>query len=72
MKLRVVVRPEEDGRFSAAVPALPGCASWGETLEEAVANVREAAEGMIEAMNEQDPFRGLEPAVPPLFREIEL
>ncbi|MBX9791579.1 MAG: type II toxin-antitoxin system HicB family antitoxin [Pirellulales bacterium] len=42
MRLKVLVRPEADG-FSVSVPALPGCYSQGDTLEEALANIREAA-----------------------------
>jgi predicted RNase H-like HicB family nuclease len=38
---------EEDGSYSAEVPALPGCFSCGATLEEALANLREAAEGWL-------------------------
>jgi predicted RNase H-like HicB family nuclease len=44
MKLKVLIYPEEEGGFSVAVPALPGCYSDAETLEEARANAREAAE----------------------------
>jgi predicted RNase H-like HicB family nuclease len=56
MKVKVVLHPENEGGYSVAIPALPGCVSCGDTLEEALANVREAAEGMIEVMNEQNPF----------------
>lgn len=38
----VVVEREEDGRFSVYVPDLPGCASMGDTYEEALGNIREA------------------------------
>jgi len=37
-----VLEQEEDGGFVAAVPALPGCVSQGDTREEAIENVREA------------------------------
>jgi antitoxin HicB len=33
---------EEDGRWSAGVPALPGCATWGKTREEALRNLHDA------------------------------
>lgn len=73
MKLKVILRPEKEGGYSVAIPALPGCYSEGETVEEALANIREAAEGMIEVMNEHgEPFRGLEPFAEPIVREIEL
>ncbi|GFP39777.1 type II toxin-antitoxin system HicB family antitoxin [Candidatus Hakubella thermalkaliphila] len=41
---RVVLEEERDGGYSIYVPALPGCASQGETREEALANIREAIE----------------------------
>ncbi|MCX6617972.1 MAG: type II toxin-antitoxin system HicB family antitoxin [Acidobacteria bacterium] len=40
----VVLEQEPDGGYSVHVPALPGCASQGDTLEEALANIRGAAE----------------------------
>ena len=39
----VVLTPEpEAGGYSVSVPALPGCFSQGETVDEALANIREA------------------------------
>ncbi len=40
---------DEDGRFTAEVPAIPGCIAWGETLEEAYKNAIEAIESCLEA-----------------------
>jgi predicted RNase H-like HicB family nuclease len=48
MKLKVLIRPESVGGFSVSVPALPGCHSQGETSDEAMANIREAAELWLE------------------------
>jgi predicted RNase H-like HicB family nuclease len=46
--LTAIVRPEPDaGGYSASIPALPGCHTQGETLEEVRANLREAAEGWL-------------------------
>ncbi len=56
MKLKVILHKETEGGYSVAVPALPGCYSQGETVEEAMANIREAAEGHLEALNERQPF----------------
>ena len=40
---QVVITPDhEDGGFVAEVPSLPGCISQGETIEEALANIRDA------------------------------
>ena len=52
MRLRVIIQPGEDLGYVAHVPALNGCWTQGATREEALANVREAIEGWIEA--EQD------------------
>lgn len=55
MKLKVLIHPDETGGFWAEVPALPGCVSEGETLEETLANIREAAEGWLEVAAERAP-----------------
>jgi len=47
MKLKVIVHEAEEGGFWAEVPAIPGCATQGETMEELMANVREAVEGCL-------------------------
>jgi len=47
MRLKVLIRPEADG-LSVSVPALPGCYSQGDTLDEALANIREAADLWLE------------------------
>ena len=53
MKLKVVIHPAEEGGFWAEVPALKGCFSEGDTFEETLANIREAAEGWLEVAAEQ-------------------
>ena len=51
--LTAIVRPESDaGGYSASIPALPGCHTQGETLEEVHANLREAAEGWLAVAHE--------------------
>lgn len=47
MRFKVVVEPDGDG-FHAKVPALPGCGTWGHTVEEALANIKEAVELYLE------------------------
>jgi len=41
-RFAVILTEESDGGFSVSVPALPGCYSEGDTVEEALANIREA------------------------------
>lgn len=45
----VVLEREDDGGYSVYVPDLPGCASQGDTEDEALANIQEAITGYIEA-----------------------
>jgi predicted RNase H-like HicB family nuclease len=42
MNVKIVVHEAEEGGFWAEVPALPGCVSQGETMDELLANMREA------------------------------
>jgi predicted RNase H-like HicB family nuclease len=48
MRYTVILEKEEDGGYVAIVPALPGCVSQGDTREEVIQNIREAAELYIE------------------------
>jgi predicted RNase H-like HicB family nuclease len=53
VNLTAIVRPEpEAGGYSASIPALPGCHTQGETLDEVRANLREAAEGWLAVAHE--------------------
>ena len=47
MKLKVVVHEAEEGGLWAEVPAIPGCATQGETFEELLSNLYEAVEGCL-------------------------
>jgi predicted RNase H-like HicB family nuclease len=47
MQVKVVVHEAEEGGFWAEVPALPGCVSQGETMDELLANVREAIQAWL-------------------------
>lgn len=46
----VVLEREADGGFHAFCPALKGCHSEGDTIDEAVSNVREAIEAYLESL----------------------
>ena len=47
---RVLFREEEEGGYTAIVPSLPGCISYGETLEKAILMVKEAIDLYIESL----------------------
>lgn len=47
MNVKILVHEAEEGGFWAEVPALPGCASQGETMDELIANIREAIAGWL-------------------------
>ena len=49
MKLKIIIHTAEEGGFWAEVPALPGCVTQGETMDELIANMHEAVEGWLSA-----------------------
>ena len=49
MKIKIIVHKAEEGGFWAEVPALPGCVSQGESMDEIRDNIREAIELWLEA-----------------------
>ena len=65
---RITIRPlskEEGGGYLAEYPEIPGCMSDGETIEEAVANGREALRDCLDVFRESGrkvPKPGVEPA----------
>ncbi len=46
----IMLRPEPEGGFTAIVPALPGCVTYGRTLAEARAMAKDAISGYIESL----------------------
>lgn len=49
---QVIIQPDETGGYNVSCPSLPGCHSQGDTIDEALANIREAIELYIEDMLE--------------------
>jgi predicted RNase H-like HicB family nuclease len=47
MKIKVVIHEADEGGYWAEVPAIPGCATQGETFEELLQNLYEAVEGCL-------------------------
>ena len=50
MKLKVIVHEAEEGGYWGEIPALPGCFSQGETVEDTLSNVKEAIESHLIAL----------------------
>ena len=47
MKLKVVIHEAEEGGYWAEVPAIPGCMTQGQTLQELIENLYDAVEGCL-------------------------
>ncbi|MBR8835938.1 MAG: type II toxin-antitoxin system HicB family antitoxin [Stigonema ocellatum SAG 48.90 = DSM 106950] len=47
MKIKVIIHEAEEGGYWAEVPAIPGCATQGDTFEELLENLYEAIEGCL-------------------------
>lgn len=54
MKFKVVLREDRlDGGYNVSCPALPGCHSQGDTVDEAMENIKDAIEGCIVVLNKR-------------------
>ena len=51
MNYRIIIEDGEDFGYVSHCPAIPGCHSQGETIEEAIANIQDAIRGCIEALD---------------------
>ena len=47
MKIKVIIHEADEGGYWAEVPAIPGCATEGDTMEELLKNLYEAVEGCL-------------------------
>lgn len=66
----VVLLPQPEGGYFVQCPTLPGCYSQGETVEESLANIREAIELVLEELvssGEPVPQSG-----PPIITEVTI
>jgi predicted RNase H-like HicB family nuclease len=52
MRIRVLLESSNEGGYTVYVPSLPGCISEGETVEDALTNVREAIELYLEPVED--------------------
>ena len=53
-KFTVILEPEEEGEYSVHCPALPGCVSQGEDRQDALANIKEAIELVLETLEQEN------------------
>lgn len=65
MKFRVVIEQDEDGKFIASCPTLPGCWSQGDTRDEARRNIADAMKGYLESLKKHG-----DPIPPPISEEF--
>ena len=54
LSYRVLLRQEAEGGYTVTVPSLPGCVTYGETIEEGIAMAREAIGLYIESLKAHD------------------
>lgn len=52
LSYRILLRKEPEGGFTVVVPSLPGCITYGETIDEAISMAKEAIELYIESLVE--------------------
>ena len=49
MEIKIILEEQKEGGYTVYVPSLPGCISEGETIDEAIKNIKEAIELYLEA-----------------------
>jgi predicted RNase H-like HicB family nuclease len=50
---RIILHPEPEGGFTVNVPALPGCITYGEDIDEAISMAKEAIKLYIEELKDR-------------------
>ncbi|MCL6435308.1 MAG: type II toxin-antitoxin system HicB family antitoxin [Leptolyngbyaceae cyanobacterium HOT.MB2.61] len=63
MKIKAIIHPAEEGGYWAEVPALPGCITEGDTMEEVMANLKDAIEGWLDVANSRDAIESADQVV---------
>ena len=54
MNIKAIIHPAEEGGYWAEVPALPGCITEGESIEEVMTNLKDAIEGWLDVTNSRN------------------
>jgi antitoxin HicB len=65
MKVRIIIEPDEDGKYVATCATLPGCISQGDTRQEALANIQDAIAGYLRSLRKHG-----EPVPTPIGEEV--
>ncbi len=52
MRLRVILEPSDEGGYTVTVPSLPGCISEGDSVDDALLNIREAIDFYLEPVED--------------------
>jgi predicted RNase H-like HicB family nuclease len=60
MKYKVILQEAKEGDFIVSCPALPGCHSQGDSMNEALENIKEAIVGCVQSLAEE----GMNPGAP--------
>jgi antitoxin HicB len=54
LNYRILLRKEPEGGYTVSVPSLPGCVTFGSTIEEGIAMAKEAIELYLESLRAHD------------------
>jgi predicted RNase H-like HicB family nuclease len=54
MNIKAIIHLAEEGGYWAEVPALPGCITEGDSMEEVMANLKDAIEGWLDVANSRN------------------
>jgi predicted RNase H-like HicB family nuclease len=65
MNIKASIHPAEEGGHWAEVPALPGCITEGDSMEEVMANLKDAIEGWLDVANSRN-------VISPTYRVVEI
>jgi predicted RNase H-like HicB family nuclease len=53
MNFKVILQEAEEGGYIVSCPVIPGCHSQGDSMEEALENIKEAIAGCLESLEEE-------------------
>jgi len=54
LSYRIILRPEPEGGYTVIVPSLPGCITYGKTVEEAKKMALDAIKAYLESLKKHD------------------